>query len=86
MGFVEINIKEEDGWITSSVSDNGIGIPQGLYEKVFVPNFTTKSSGTGLGLAICRQIIEGAGGMIWFESAENVGTTFFVKLKKGENV
>lgn len=81
-GFVDIHVKEEREWITVAISDNGGGIPHKLYEQVFVPNFTTKSSGTGLGLAISRQIIEGAGGKIWFESAENVGTTFFVQLKK----
>jgi nitrogen fixation/metabolism regulation signal transduction histidine kinase len=85
-GFVDLNIKEVDGMVQASVSDNGGGIPVKLYEKVFVPNFTTKSSGTGLGLAITRQIVEGAGGRIWFESAENVGTTFFVQLKKNEAV
>jgi signal transduction histidine kinase len=85
-GFIDIHIKEDGEWIMASVHDNGSGIPKDLYEKVFVPNFTTKSSGTGLGLAISKQIIEGAGGQIWFESAENVGTSFFVKLKKGSAV
>ncbi|MDB5281265.1 MAG: histidine kinase, partial [Bacteroidota bacterium] len=85
-GFVDAHIKQEDEWIIVTVSDNGNGIPSGNYEKVFVPNFTTKSSGTGLGLAISKQIVEGAGGKIWFESAENVGTSFFVKLKRSENV
>ncbi len=85
-GFVDVNVKEEDGWITVAVSDNGNGIPADNYDKVFVPNFTTKSSGTGLGLAITKQIIDGAGGRIWFESAENVGTTFFVRLKKNETL
>jgi len=54
-------------------------------DKVFVPNFTTKSSGTGLGLAITKQIIDGTGGRIWFESAQNVGTTFYVRLKNTES-
>lgn len=81
-GFVDVHIAEEDSWILVTVSDNGIGIPHDLYDKVFVPNFTTKSSGTGLGLAITKQMVEGAGGRIWFESAENVGTTFFVRLRK----
>lgn len=81
-GFVEVNVKEEDGLILVTVSDNGSGIPQDNYDKVFVPNFTTKSSGTGLGLAISKRIVDGAGGKIWFESAENVGTAFFVRLNK----
>lgn len=85
-GFVDVNVKEEDGWITVTVSDNGSGIPADNYDKVFVPNFTTKSSGTGLGLAITKQIIDGAGGRIWFESAQNVGTSFFVRLKQNETI
>ena len=36
------------------ITDNGSGIPQAVQEKIFMPNFTTKSSGTGLGLAMCR--------------------------------
>jgi nitrogen fixation/metabolism regulation signal transduction histidine kinase len=79
-GFIDIKVKEEAGWVITSVTDNGTGIPTELFDKVFVPNFTTKSSGTGLGLAITQQIVDGAGGKIWFESAENTGTTFFVKL------
>jgi signal transduction histidine kinase len=47
---------------------------------VFVPNFTTKSSGTGLGLAISKQIVENAGGEVWFVSEPEKGTTFYVKL------
>ena len=85
-GFVDVHVKQEEGWLTVSVSDNGSGIPRDNYDKVFVPNFTTKSSGTGLGLAITKQIIDGTGGRIWFESAQNVGTTFYVRLKKNETV
>lgn len=85
-GYVDIKIVEEYDWIVVSVKDNGNGIASDNYEKVFVPNFTTKSSGTGLGLAISRQIVDGAGGSIWFESVEGEGTTFFVKLKKNHSV
>lgn len=62
------------------VQDNGSGIPDEYREKVFVPNFTTKSSGMGIGLAITKNIVESANGFIWFESAENTGTTFFIEL------
>jgi len=67
-------------FITVSVSDNGSGIPSSLQSKIFNPNFTTKSSGTGLGLAICKAIVENAGGEIWFTTAEEKGSTFYVKL------
>lgn len=85
-GFVDVNVKEEDGMIQVAVSDNGVGIPSDNYDKVFVPNFTTKSSGTGLGLAISKRIIDGTGGRMWFESAENVGTTFYVRLSRATSV
>ncbi len=51
-----------------------------MLSKIFTPNFTTKSSGTGLGLAMCKGIVEKSNGTIWFETTEDVGTTFFVKL------
>ncbi len=60
-------------------SDNGSGIPEEQRDKVFYPNFTTKSGGTGLGLALVKNIIMNAGGSIEFESS-NKGTTFIITL------
>lgn len=51
-----------------------------MQDKIFTPNFTTKSSGTGLGLAMCKGIVEKANGTIWFETEINRGSTFFVSL------
>lgn len=79
-GDINVITMEEMGHIKTIVMDNGSGIPKDSYDKVFVPNFTTKSSGTGLGLAICKQIVESAGGKIWFESTVGQGTSFFVTL------
>ncbi|HAQ72242.1 MAG TPA: hypothetical protein DCR48_14810 [Flavobacteriales bacterium] len=62
------------------VEDNGSGIADDFKDKIFRPNFTTKSSGMGLGLSICKQIIESAGGSISFESELGIGTTFKVTL------
>jgi two-component system nitrogen regulation sensor histidine kinase NtrY len=67
-----------------SVADNGEGIPEEMRERLFTPNFTTKTSGTGLGLAMCKSIAEQAGGQIWFETERGVGTTFFVELPLAE--
>jgi two-component system, NtrC family, nitrogen regulation sensor histidine kinase NtrY len=63
-----------------SIKDEGVGIPVEQQDKIFTPNFTTKSSGTGLGLAMCKGIVEKANGRIWFETREGVGTTFYVLL------
>ncbi|HEY4147468.1 MAG TPA: HAMP domain-containing sensor histidine kinase, partial [Chitinophagaceae bacterium] len=67
-------------FIVVKITDSGEGIPQHIQEKIFTPNFTTKTSGTGLGLAMSRSIVEQAKGELWFETEEGRGTTFFVKL------
>lgn len=66
--------------IRISIKDNGEGIAPEMQSRIFVPNFTTKSSGTGLGLAMCKGIVEQAKGKIWFETERGIGTTFHVEL------
>lgn len=63
-----------------TVKDNGIGIPAAMQSKIFMPNFTTKSSGTGLGLAMCKGIVERLNGSITFETKENEWTIFKVAI------
>jgi signal transduction histidine kinase len=66
--------------IRISIGDNGEGIAPEMQSRIFVPNFTTKSSGTGLGLAMCKGIVEQSKGNIWFETERGVGTTFHVEI------
>jgi signal transduction histidine kinase len=75
---VSEEVREES--IIVKVTDNGEGIPLEMQSKIFIPNFTTKSSGTGLGLAMSKTIVEQAKGKIWFETVEGEGTTFYVEL------
>jgi len=77
---IEVNEMQDNGTIKISVKDNGEGIAPEMQSKIFVPNFTTKSSGTGLGLAMCKSIVEQAKGKIWFETQLGRGTTFHVEL------
>ena len=79
-GHVAISVKDDGDYVIVEVTDNGTGIPEDVQPKIFVPNFTTKSSGTGLGLAMCKNIVEQAGGEIWFRTTPGIGTTFFVRL------
>lgn len=82
-GYCKIQVMEEEtqeGMVRISIRDNGEGIDPEMQSRIFMPNFTTKSSGTGLGLAMCKGIVEQANGKIWFETMKNVGTTFYVEL------
>lgn len=79
-GQIFIRLEQKTDRVLVIIRDNGTGIPPDLKDKVFVPNFTTKSSGMGIGLALSKNIVESAGGFIWFESQEGVGTTFFLEL------
>ena len=80
LGTIEINYLVTSKNVLLTIKDNGEGIPDRLREKIFEPNFTTKSSGTGLGLAFVRNSIENAGGKIWFETITGQGTTFYISL------
>ena len=79
--IVSLNPHFSEKEIQIAISDNGPGIPPEVQEKIFRPNFTTKSNGNGLGLAISKRIVEGSGGRIEFETSPK-GTTFFVYLRK----
>jgi len=79
-GKVDVRLYEEDGKAIVKITDNGTGISDEMRDKVFVPNFTTKSSGTGLGLAISKNIIESVDGAITFETEIGEGTDFYVTL------
>lgn len=68
-----------EGRALITVKDNGSGIPEGMKERIFEPNFTTKSSGMGLGLALVKNLVVSFGGSIDFETSDQ-GTTFKIEL------
>lgn len=80
-GRVEIFVKKEDGYTVVSISDNGIGIPKEMHDKVFdkfsqLDNTSTRLlEGSGLGLAICKALVQEHKGKIWIENNEHSGTT-----------
>ena len=79
-GVIRIKIINDHKFAFMEVEDNGKGIGEVLQDKIFVPNFTTKSSGTGLGLAFVKQAIENAGGTIHFHSTPSAGTVFYLSF------
>ncbi len=79
-----ILIKSTHSYIVE-VKDNGEGIPEDKMDKIFVPNFTTKSTGMGLGLAMVKSMIINAGGKVWFDTEVGKGSSFYVSLPIYEN-
>jgi nitrogen fixation/metabolism regulation signal transduction histidine kinase len=80
-GEVRIKLEtDDDGPARITVSDNGKGIKEEIRDKLFQPNFTTKSGGMGMGLAISYNIIRSFGGRIWYDTILDVGTTFYIEL------
>ena len=89
-GKIEINIKENSEDILLTVADSGIGIPEQYHATLFDKFTNAGRTGlhgersTGLGMSIIKTIIEWHNGEIWFESKENQGTTFYIRLPKYE--
>jgi signal transduction histidine kinase len=73
---------DDDKRVVIEVEDNGMGIPEEIIPRIFVPFFTTKGSkGSGLGLAMTRKFIEDMGGRIDVQSRQGQGTTFRITLR-----
>ncbi len=79
-GIVVISLRNstKDGYYDIVFDDNGPGVIEENQDKLFTPNFTTKSSGTGLGLAICRNIIEKCDGEIRYQKSFALGGASFI--------
>jgi signal transduction histidine kinase len=77
---IETTVINKNSKVEVRVKDNGKGISLEMRDKLFRPNFTTKTSGMGLGLAIVKNIIESTGGTITYETEENKGTTFIINF------
>ncbi|HSM63350.1 MAG TPA: ATP-binding protein, partial [Gillisia sp.] len=84
--IIQITVEEDEEYWQINVKDNGIGIEEQFFDKIFVVfqrlHSKDEYSGTGIGLAICRKIIENHGGKIWVSSKINEGSTFHITIKK----
>ncbi|MFQ5453331.1 MAG: ATP-binding protein, partial [Candidatus Zixiibacteriota bacterium] len=67
--------------IETIITDNGPGIKQEHFERIFAPFFTTKVEGNGLGLAVAWKIIKAHGGEIFVENVKNgQGAIFYLLI------
>jgi signal transduction histidine kinase len=68
------------GKVVVKVSDNGIGMPEEVSDKIFIPFFSTKKNGSGIGLSLCKQIMMLHKGNIQVQSVERKGTSFALQF------
>lgn len=86
-GEVKIGVEQSKDNIVFSVHDEGIGIDEKDFPKVFTKFYRgdnaikSETDGTGLGLYIAKAIIEAHEGKVWFDSKVDKGTTFYFSLK-----
>jgi C4-dicarboxylate-specific signal transduction histidine kinase len=76
--------RAEDGRLTVSVSDTGVGLPSEGADHIFDAFFTTKPHGTGMGLRISRSIVESHGGRLWAGENTPRGASFHFTLPTAE--
>jgi len=87
-GTITLDLAEEEQQVIVSLADTGIGIPAKYHATLFDKFSDARRKGlhgeksTGLGMSIIKTIVEWHEGKIWFESEENVGTTFYISLPK----
>ncbi|OFY83187.1 MAG: hypothetical protein A3F72_21485 [Bacteroidetes bacterium RIFCSPLOWO2_12_FULL_35_15] len=84
--LIEIKAVEKETEFLFSIKDNGIGIDEKLFPKLFVIfqrlNNSVEYPGTGIGLAIAKKIVDLHKGKIWIESKLNEGSTFYFTIRK----
>jgi len=78
-GHVTMTVAREDGEISVTIADDGIGLPVER-ERIIEPYMTTRAKGTGLGLAIVKKIIEEHFGTMSFEDAASGGTVVTLRF------
>lgn len=85
MGFIQVNLTQEEDYVNITVQDNGVGISQARQSSIFTRFYEGEhrkfnTYGTGIGLSLTRDLVTLHHGTIRFESQEGQGTTFYVRI------
>lgn len=78
--IINVDLELVNKRVIITVQDNGQGIPENMYERIFEPSFTSKNSGMGLGLTMVKKMVEDYKGEIKVQSLVGVGSRFTISL------
>lgn len=81
-GIIKVETLEETDFVNITIQDSGEGMDKETLQKLFEPNFSTKSSGMGLGLSITKKSLDSMKAKINYQSEKGKGTTVTIKLSK----
>ncbi len=87
-GVIQVSVAEEEDAVLFKVADDGVGIPAKYHDVLFEKFTDARRPGLkgepsiGLGMSIIKTIVGWHKGVIWFESEENKGSTFYIRLPK----
>jgi nitrogen fixation/metabolism regulation signal transduction histidine kinase len=77
---ISLGLRFSEKHVTIKITDNGNGISPEISKRIFMPNFTTRSTGSGLGLAMVKSIVTQMNGKVAFRTQVDKGSSFFVIL------
>ncbi len=77
---IKVKLYKDANYCFINIEDNGSGIPEELLDKIFDPNFSTKTDGTGLGLPIVKRILNDINGTIEIKSEIGKGTIVMIAI------
>jgi signal transduction histidine kinase len=87
--IIDITGEEINGKVVIKVADNGIGMSEENYKKIFEAfqrlHSKAEYEGTGIGLAICKKILQVHKGSVNVQSKEGEGTIFILELESLQN-
>ena len=88
-GYIRVSCVEENGTWKFSVADNGRGIEEKYFEKIFkifqTLSTTDETESTGIGLSVVKKIVERYDGSVWVEAKPGYGSTFFFTLQRSHD-
>lgn len=83
---ISLTLRFSDNYVVIKITDNGSGISPEISKRIFMPNFTTRSTGSGLGLAMVKSIVTQMSGNVAFRTQVGKGSSFFVILPLDQKV